>query len=684
MGFSDCISMEEPPVILRESKMKASKLRLSWRVGLPMTRQDAAFEELRALLLKHREIVQEVAFFETVSHHLYLPLDFFRDVADVLRRRIATLKADGIPGVGINVLTTIGHVNEGWDIFPPLPFQPMVGHDGSVSKSCACPNTPGMRHYVAEKYAIFAEAAPDFIWVDDDIRMQHHGVAFACFCPTCLDIFAQTTGSELDREGLVRELNSPDGRAVREAWISQNARSIESLLALVGKAIHAVNPAIRTGLMTAGVEWGAYSGNEMERWFRALKASKARPGGGFYEDSTPMDMVWKAFSVSRQLALLPDEVADRQYELENFPCSPLGKAAAVTVTECTLALAAGCDGIAFNALGGDASKAGLAQKEPLMRCVAEARPFWEELVTQTQGVPLCGFWQPMHPRLMARRSVREGEDWFGYSPMYDSVSNSLARLGIPLCQRNPAEGVLLSGRMAELFEDDELREMLAGAVIMYAFALESLARRGLGELTGVRLAGWVDNGVAERLTDDPLNGAIAGNLRDIRAEFWSDPYLRSARLEPLAAGVRVLSVLETYLGERRDACVTAFENPLGGRVVVMGHAPWRFVEVKRPQILNAADWAMRGALPVRIRETVPVVPFARLSADRKRGAIVLLNAGLDAIPEMTVDVRAPAASVRLASPGREPVSLNAKKEANGWSAVLRDIAPWQVMALFLG
>ena len=51
-------------------------------------------------------------------------------------------------------------------------------------------DTPEMRAYVRAKYELVAKACPDFIWVDDDIRMHHHGVAFGCFCPTCLAQFA--------------------------------------------------------------------------------------------------------------------------------------------------------------------------------------------------------------------------------------------------------------------------------------------------------------------------------------------------------------------------------------------------------------------------------------------------------------------------------------------------------------
>lgn len=661
-----------------------ARLKLSWRVGLPISRSDFQFEALRELMRTHRKVVDEVALFETVTHHLYVPMEAVRATADLLARRMAALRSDGVASVGINVLTTIGHVNEGWDELPPLPFPPMVGHDGVESRSCACPNSPAMRRYVVEKYARFAGAAPDFIWVDDDIRMQHHGVEFACFCPDCLAALSRTIGRRFTRESLVRALNRPDGGSLRRAWVAQGGRSLAALMSAVARSIRRVNPRIRTGLMTSGILWNSNWGADFPGLLRRLGATKVRPGGGFYTDERPIDMLHKALECGRQCAGLPKAVTDVQYELENFPYAPLGKSRQALVAECTLALATGCNGIAFNMLGvGNVHRQAFDEKAPMLRRIEAALPFWQELTARTAGCAPAGYRPAWHPQMAARRAVHKGEDWLRSCPEYGiGAPNVFARLGIPLSPAREGGGVILHGRHAEVFSKAELRAMLAGPLLMDAFALDVLWKRGLGTLTGVRLAGWQDNGLAERLTDDPLNGALTGGLRDIRAEFWGDRMMTSAKLDPLKPEVRVLSVLETYLGERREPCVTAFENALGGRVVVFGHAPWRFVEVKRDQIVNAVDWAMRSRLPVRIRENVPVIPLVRLAPDRRRGVIVLVNAGLDPLARVSLAVRAPAANVRLASPGRKPVALRCREEPGGWSVELRDLEPWQTVALW--
>ena len=48
------------------------KLTLSWRIGLPHWETEKPFENLLALLKEHKSVVDEVAMFETITHHLLM------------------------------------------------------------------------------------------------------------------------------------------------------------------------------------------------------------------------------------------------------------------------------------------------------------------------------------------------------------------------------------------------------------------------------------------------------------------------------------------------------------------------------------------------------------------------------------------------------------------------------------
>ncbi|MEI6149821.1 MAG: hypothetical protein WCS01_12030 [bacterium] len=666
-------------------KKAEKKLTLSWRIGLESWESDIEFGRLMDLLLSHRAVVDEVAMFETVTHHLYIPLADYARRMEIAARRLYAFREAGIPAAGINVLCSIGHLNEAWSYMPPLPFQAMVGHDGSVSKSCACPNTPEMRAYVRAKYELVAKAGPDFIWVDDDIRMHHHGVAWGCFCPTCLALFAKRAGKSFTREELVQAFDVPGQGGVRELWVEQNIASIESLLADIRDAIHKVNPKIVTGLMTAGAGWTTYSGQAFDRWFAALGATKGRPGGGFYTDATPLDMVDKALEMGRQRAVCPAALRDIQYELENFPYQRLKKSGAAVVDECSLALAHGLNGVAFNMLGQSSNS--FEDSMAWINAIEPARPAWTKWVAHAAGLPTTGLWPAWSPRLMARRSVRKGESWLGWSPWHSiAPPKVLADIGLPLASDAQSCGTILCGRVADAFSDDELKAMFSRGVLMDSTALELLEGRGLGHLTGVRLARRLDNGMRERFTDDPLNGRAADQVRDARIEFWGDARGMADILEPIGGGVRVLTVIEDYFVRPQGPGMTAFENELGGRVVVMGYAPWMFLHGvgKRLQLQNAADWITRDAMPVRVDETVPLVSVARVAADRGRGAVMLLNGGLDVIPEATVHLRMQAGQVRVLAVGRRSSIMPTEPEATGCRITLRDIEPWGLRMLLVG
>ena len=661
----------------------AAKLTLAWRIGVSNYERDAAFHRLLELLRQNRSIVDEVSLFETVTHHLYIPPEALAQRMALIGRRLVALREVGVPSVGINVLTTMGHINEGWDYMPALPFQPMIGHDGAASLGCACPNTPELRQYVWDKYQMAAGEKPDFIWIDDDIRMQGHGVAYACFCPTCLGIFADSTGTALTREELVAALSDPQRADLRQAWVAQNVETLERLLAHVAAAIRDVDPAIETGLMTAGPGWTTYSGQAHGRWMTALGAGKARPGGGFYTDDVPRAMLLKGLEAGRQAYDAPEQVSDIQYELENFPYQTLRKAAASVVNECTVALACGLNGIAFNALG--MGEGDFADYRPLLRRVHHARPVWEAVVSHCAGLPTRGLWTAWSPQLMARREVRANEDWFATLAGHDTTRGYvLGEIGLPLCSDPNACGTVLTGRAVEGFTDDELRRMLAGALLTDGVSLEVLERRGLADLTGVRIARRVTNGVIERFTDELLNEGCVNATRDCRVEFWGDATGQADVLEATAEGVCMAATMENYFGESYGPCLSVFENSLGGRVAVLGYSPWMFIHssAKRRQLQNIADWLTRGALPVRIDEPVSLTPLVRLSESRDRGAVLLLNTGLDRIETATVHVRATGSLRAIDESGEREVQAMA--EATGWEVKVSTIAPWEAVWLLVG
>jgi hypothetical protein len=336
--------------------------------------------------------------------------------------------------------------------------------------------------------------------------------------------------------------------------------------------------------------------------------------------------------------------------------------------------------VAVNALG--MWNTPLADKEPLGRALTAHRPYWEAINAAAGDLPTAGGWIAWTPELMARRRVRSGEDWFaGEAAYHFGRAQVLGRIGLPLATDAPGDFTILSGRVAEGFTDEELAGFLRGGVLMDVATLDVLHARGLGRLTGVKVAGSYDNGVVERYLDTPWNAGLEGQVRDARIEFFAAGVEKGYVLEAVAEGVTAVAQLESYFGAVLGPCLTAYENSAGGRVVVMGYAPWMFVEStdKRQQLQALADWLAPRRLPVRIAEAVPVTPVARLSADRSRGVVLLFNWGHDWLAEVTVEVRGLAGTARVLTPEGE-----AEVTTEGEAVRLRDFAPWSTRAVVVG
>jgi hypothetical protein len=660
---------------------------LSWRVEPTHWEGDADFGRLKAQLLAHRPAVDEVSLFlPSGDHGAYDPLDRSERVLRAAARRIGQLHEAGIPSVGINVLCTLGHADtppsdEGKE---PMPFQAMVGHNGAVSTSCACPTDPRLRDYVATRYAMAARAKPDFIWVDDDLRHVWHGAAtYGCFCPICLQAFGWTAG----REALLAKLNTPAEGEFRQRWSAFCADSMNELCAVIRAAIRGVSADIEIGLMTGGFRFPQFAGHDIGRWMKTLGAARYRPGDGFWSDTDQQDLLRKMFDVGMQVRQIGRRPASVQYEAEGYPYLSLKRSVAMTLNEDEASFFCGCDGVAYNFVMRDPTRS-YAEYEPHFTAIARKRPFWERLVQELADTRWGGLWMAYTNQIMTRRRVYEGEDWFANKGCWPFESIGVARLGAPMTPwREHACGTVLAGRMAEGLSDAELEEILKGGVYMDDCVVQTLWERGLGALTGVRSAGrnWVAE-IREKALEHRLNGGDAGNQRDagIRFTETSEGKGTVRGLEPLDGSVGLLARITTFDGDDAEPCFTVYENELGGRVAVNSYAPWSAIERawKRRQILSVCDWLTRGRLPVVLETHAWVLPFVRLDAGGRPKLILLLNTSFDDAEPLTLRLRgcgAGASVMRWNEDGEDPMETEARED--GRRVVVPCLRSWRTMVL---
>jgi len=640
-------------------------MKIAQRLGYPAWLDDRIHQETMEFMKKYTDTVDEIAVFSRSGHNDRADaLEELRRDLPKLRKGMQDFRDLGFKSVGVNVLVTIGHIDE-VSGEGSLPFQKIVGYRGDTSYVCCCPNHEDFLQFTEEKYRLYAQAKPDFIWVDDDIKIFWNGVKFGCFCPECLRKFNEKYGCAYDRETLVREMEIPENTCLRAKWVQDVSDRITNLLARIKKAIREVDPDMPLGFMTQRPSWSTYNGMDFPAWFTALDAVKGRPGEGYYFDTVPDDVILKTLSTAQQAFEYPETVTDIQYELECFPTFTWQKSQRMKVTEVLLAIGQGMNGVLLNNEAASFKFDGLDGQYVLYR---EYRPVMEAYLDGVNGGRTGGFWPAFSCKYDQRRRLTDGDSFFmtlENTPKHDvTAAYAFAKMGIPMTMdRKGAWGAILTGELSQGFSDEELLEMLKGAVIITGDAVEPLLRRGFGKYIGVEPIGKGDLALRERYDlTEPVNFGMKTPYRDVRPAFFGGTAVYFKAVQP---GVRVLSVIENHAtGEDLGIGTSVFENELGGCICVMGYAPFlmandvnRFVHLQ-----GVAAWLLGEKQTAKL-----VTPGKTLLFVRENGKSVGL-----CVMQMTLDKgEGMEAAVRGAEKifwlnGAEKVELACQKQ-DGWT-----------------
>ncbi|MBX3257792.1 MAG: hypothetical protein KF862_26925 [Chitinophagaceae bacterium] len=659
------------------------KSSISFRIGTDAWMSDRRFEDLLNLLDKYQGVTDQVTFFSS-STHSPLSLEDFSYRMTLLKKRMEQTRARGYQ-TGINILSTIGHHEENLEHSLQGQYTYVTDISGRVSRGSYCPNDRRFREYIRNIYRFAVQANPDYIWIDDDIRLAGHmPVGFTCFCDNCLSIFETETQMKWSRTQLAKVFasgNQKDKLRWREAWLNHNRNTINRLFLLIESEVHSMAPDMILGFMTGD---RFYEGYDFDRWARTLSGNNRakvwwRPGGGYYQDGQTAELAGKSHDIGRQVAMLPPEVSLIQAEIENFPYQRLKKAASITALEAASHIAAGCTGVAFNVLSFYDEP--LDEYEPLLQKLKNTRPFLDRLVAELGDKPLDG------ASVVWDRSsfitVRLQEDWPG-------SANPVIRpeqydIGIPACYNyGNATITMLTGNNIYTLNDSAIRKLLSGAVYMDVPALEQLNKLGYGALTGFEVSDTSMRDRIEQFTHHSINMSFAGRKRDNRQSFYREA---AYGLRPVQPGAETLAYLVDYSGKKQaSATMGLFENTLGGRICVAGYYPWSYMgsQSKSAQIKNIFRWLGRDRLPGYIASFHKANCWIR-NTGKGKVAMAVTNSSFDPALELTVMLRSDSDIALLYDMNGEAV----KVKASGSDGVYRKfvvpkIAPWEMVLIVSG
>ncbi len=653
------------------------------RIGTAHWLKADNFTRLLTFLAQQPDAVDELVFF-TSTTHAPLPLKEVARRAQRLAEIVPQAQQRGYR-VGINVLTSMGHHEEDLPHSLVASWPRVTDPAGAISYGSFCPGSPELLDYVAQVYTLTAQAHPDLIWIDDDVRlMGHMPIRVTCFCDDCITRFNAEHGASFTRPTLVAAMAgapTTERDQWRDRWLAHNRALITGLLHVATQAAHGVEPAVKMGFMTGD---RFYEGYAFREWSTALVGKSAepprwRPGGGFYTDDEYMGLVDKAHAMGRQVSQLPAAVTVIQSEIENFPYQRLRKSVAITLLESVAHMAAGTTGTAFNILGMQPDP--LDEYRPFLDQIANARPFYAALRAAMGRTPALGVWPAWHDNIFADHGV-DG-DWLHQNRSIVALRQPyvLGEVGLPMAYGPEGASVtVLAGPLPAAFSPDQLQSIFRGGVLLDGAALQSLTRLGLDMWAGVRVAETFEQDRSEVLTDHPLNGRFGGWSRDCRQSFWAQSVHRLAAIAP---GVETLARLTDYADQDWGPTMTAFENPLGGRVVVMGYYPWTLLHnlAKSSQLKAVCRWLSRDTLPAVAESYARTVIWARAGVD-DRLAVVVLNASLDPVTDFVLRVQATASQATALSLTGQTHNLHTEPAgAQHVRVTIPRLDPWSVHLL---
>lgn len=601
------------------------------------------FEHLLRLLSEYDCGFTSIALFTTAVHTPLL-LPEMKRRAEVLADRMERLRAAGFRA-GINHLPTVGHHCEDLDNSWGDGYHFMTNIEGEVCRGSYCMRDEKFRaDCVVPTYRMLAEAKPDFIWIDDDLRLGHMPIGKGCFCDGCISAFNAEHGTEHTRESLYAALSQFDP-AFRQQWLDHNEKAMCDLLSCIGRTVRAVDARITLGCMT-GEHW--FEGYAFAKRAEALSENGRyeimwRPGGGAYEDFNFEQVNQKIEVYGRQNAYLPEYVTCIVSEIENFPYQTIKKTPRSTILEGIMSMSVGCTGAAFNILPSETLES-LDNIRGHFAAIERLRPFCEKKAELLRGLSLEGIHSGWRPNSQA--AVPAGPYISRNGMRFATYNRELFFCGLPECYHvDNARVMTLTGSAAAVFTDDEIRRVLSAGAYLDAEAVEYLRSRGFGDAIGYAVEKEIPVDAMERYVQHPINEGIVGGLRNCRQAFHFGP---SFLLNPEKESCEILSELIDYHENIWGPCASGlYENDLGGRVLCAGYYPfdWCSDQQKAQQLRNIFLWLSRGTLPSFVESYHRVRNYTLTGEGRI--CVTLTNTSNDEITGLSLAVRTDKPTARL-------------------------------------
>ncbi|MBQ8546686.1 MAG: hypothetical protein IJ437_07085 [Clostridia bacterium] len=657
---------------------------LTQRFGTEPQKNPNYIKEFIKAVKRQKGSCDEVWF---ATYYGYPSLEKHRELALLLKENSKLIKDAGIR-VSLQLSNSIGHGQYisrsdcSGLVFEGSPVKNIVGENGVTAKYCFCWNGEFFRNYIKEELRIYLnEIKPHTLWIDDDLRISHHDPAvFCCFCPDCIDKFNKKHGYDFDRQELVRKIN--DDKTVRVQHIACLRESLSDFVYEICKVVHESSPQTRIGLQSY-IKKGGYNGYGYSYIYDAMYnatgiSPASRPGGGMYDDYSPLDFIIKGEDLMYQTHMLPDYVKEIRPEIENLPHVVYGKSHGGTALETSYYFACGATDMSYSAMMNENEP--MSYHEQLLKTFCSHRKYWKKLSDYNKKSRQGG----ITFAISKNAYLIDNKDDFDYTQEYFDGALNYRFFNIPITFDESNDSIyILSAENARAMSDEEIINLLKHPVFADGEVAHILTQRGYN--VGADSKRIDSSSKSEQINDNLINGSSKGriNLGQFRRTYGFEIIPTSNTAIPLG----------NYIHKSPDGFVT--EDSISSAIVTTEYgAKWAFYGFDtwtrtvptfiRDRILSIIEYIGNKRQCVEMKTPYQAILLPRVNEKGEVVCVSVTNVTVANTGEIEIIIRNPASSKAIImSQYDKKTKLNVKTNEKGEAMVkIADIHPWSVATIF--
>lgn len=548
----------------------------------------------------------------------------------------------------------------GWWCAPALRlgkgsvFQHIVDLNGRVSETTPCPFDPDFQESFSNDIATVVRIArPGIVQFEDDYLLSadpNQGIEFGCFCPRHLEAFAKIQNKYYSREELfdIFQTVTEDSIRLRKDWAELSKNSLVEFPKMVRKKIDAIAPETRVSFTTTmRMDIDGDCVEAVAQAFAGSTKPLLRLWTTYYSNPDALYIPETTFQTLHKRQHLPDHF-ECICEGDTYPHTTFFMSANKLKSLIATTLSYGLDDVLLYCTQYLDNP---IEDKAYVEMYKENKKWFDTLKKETRNCNVVGC-EPIY-RPDAHTVVPYVHNWTE-SPWNDWVK-VFGKFGIPHTSK---EGDIkaVSGNIAKVFNDEELKELFKGALLLDGAAANILYERGWGKYLGVVIKPrTVMNFCFEGVTDVNNLNNIEGDLMYNWA--YSPAGQEGSAIYELEVIDSKVEILTNFLNEKEEPVIPGFvryENELGGRVAIIAYDLKRnltsssIFNYKKKEILRQSlEWLSQKQLPIFIKNNPNVFCILNKSLTEKYAIATITSLVADSYDSLSIDIDSELKNARI-------------------------------------